>query len=66
MKLDAHKAIAKHLYEYSRLIQAEAEKVELLGIHDPTSLFNRAMEIFELSQMILKPEKPAETAEPVE
>ena len=50
-------SIAKHLLEYARLIQAEAEKLEILGVHTEPSLFDKAQEIYYLSEQVGKAEK---------
>lgn len=44
--------ISKHMLEYARLMQAEAEKLELLGIETTPNLYDKAQEIFYLSEMI--------------
>ncbi len=44
--------ISKHLQEYAKLMQAEAEKMELLGVTTTPNLFDKAQEIFYLSEVI--------------
>ncbi len=44
--------ISKHLLEYAKLMQAEAEKMELLGVTTTPNLFDKAQEIFYLSDAI--------------
>jgi hypothetical protein len=46
------KAIARHLRDYGQLIQAEAEKMEILGIETTPSLFDKAREIYFLAEQI--------------
>jgi hypothetical protein len=46
------KAIARHLRDYGQLIQAEAEKMEILGIETTPSLFDKAREIYYLAEQI--------------
>jgi hypothetical protein len=47
-------SIAKYLLEYSRLVQAEADKLEILGIETTPSLFGKAQEIFYLYEQVNK------------
>ena len=42
------------MLEYAKLMQAEAEKMELLGIATTPNLFDKAQEIFYLSEAIGK------------
>jgi hypothetical protein len=44
--------IARHMRDYGQLIQAEAEKMELLGIQTTPSLFDKAREIYFLAEQI--------------
>ena len=46
------KAISRHLRDYGQLIQAEAEKMEILGIETNPSLFDKAREIYFLAEQI--------------
>lgn len=46
------KAIRKHLISYARLIQAEAEKMEVLGIQTTPSLFDKAQELMYLADLL--------------
>jgi hypothetical protein len=46
------KAITRHLRDYGQLIQAEAEKLEILGIETTPSLFDKAREIYFLADQI--------------
>jgi len=51
---DENALISKHMLEYAKLMQAEAEKLELLGIVTTPNLFDKAQEIFYLSEAIGK------------
>jgi hypothetical protein len=46
------KLIARHLRDYGQLIQAEAEKMEILGIETNPSLFDKAREIYYLADEV--------------
>lgn len=44
--------ISKHMMEYAKLIHAEAEKLEILGITATPSLYDKADEIYYLAEQI--------------
>lgn len=46
------KLITQHLRDYGKLIQAEAEKMEILGIETIPSLFDKAREIYFLADEV--------------
>ncbi len=50
-------SIAKFMREYAQLLQAEAEKLEILGVQTLPSLFDKAQEVFYLSEQVHKIEK---------
>ena len=47
-------SIAKFMREYAQLLQAEAEKLEILGVQTLPSLFDKAQEVFYLSEQVHK------------
>ena len=50
-------SIAKHMRDYASLVQAEAEKLELLGVETLPSLFDKAQEIHFLAERVAEAEK---------
>ena len=47
-----YKMISRHMLDYAKLMQAEADKLELLGITTVPNLHDKAQEIFYLSEVI--------------
>lgn len=46
------KLIARHLRDYGQIIQAEAEKMEIMGVETNPSLFDKAREIYFLAEEV--------------
>ena len=47
-----YKMISRHMLDYAKLMQAEADKLELLGITTTPNLHDKAQEIFYLSELL--------------
>jgi len=50
-------SIARYMREYAQILQAEADKLELLGVKTEPSLFDKAQEVFFLSEQVHQAEK---------
>ncbi len=50
-------SIAKYMREYAQLLHAEAEKFDILGVKTTPDLFEKAQQIFFLSDQVHKVEK---------
>jgi len=50
-------SIAKYMREYAQLLQVEAEKLDILGVQTTPSLFDKAQEVFYLSEQVHKIEQ---------
>ncbi len=64
MKIEMLEEIAKVLQQYSSLLTAEAEKLELFGVKSEPDLFKAAAHIWGLSEFVLD-QKGLKLVEPI-